>query len=416
MALSDDSTEDRWFLTGIGIVSLLVLVTVGLLLLGRQGQIRGGDDISALPTLNAFFNGTSAVLLTVGYLCIRRKIVIAHKVCMLTAFGTSCLFLVSYLIYHSQVGSMPFSGQGWIRVVYFPLLVSHIILAAFIVPFALTTIYRAWNAQLVQHRRIARWTLPLWLYVSVTGVMVYWMLYWLYPQPYSPPVAVVQEETQTQEASSSSPAVADGRILETSYLVRFPRYARREADQLVLTLLSWEEMRLQDVRGESYETDRVYSFHGYLDTIGYFLIHVLLWEGDGYLLIDAPSGAQHWLDAPPLISPNGQRFLTASMDVMAGYNPNRVRVYKVMPGRIELEWSLEPGDWGPTEATWLDNQTIRVGRSKLAPSFKLYAAGTMLLKYAEGMWYVVAETNIPPLTDTLDSAEPGGLAVRGRGP
>jgi len=396
MAWRDDRTQDRWFLAGIGLVSLLVLVTVGLILLGRQGQIRGDYDVAVLPTLNAFFNGTSAMLLTVGYVCIRRKNVMAHKVCMLMAFGTSCLFLVSYLIYHYQVGSLPFAGQGWIRVVYFPLLVSHIVLAAGIVPLALVTIYRAWKAQFAKHTRLARWTLPLWLYVSVTGVIVYWMLYWLHPQPYSPPVAVVQEATPTQEVSSASPAVTDARVLETLFLARFPQYAQREADQLVLTLFSGAEMRLQDVRAGSYETDRVYSFHGYLEPIGSFLIHVLLWEGDGYLLIDTQSGAQHWLDAPPLLSPNGQRFLTASMDVMAGYNPNRVQIYRVVTGSIELEWSLEPGDWGPAEAAWLDNQTIRVVRSKLAPSFTLYEAGTILLKYAEGMWSVASEPYTPP--------------------
>ncbi len=175
--------KERLFLSGIGLVSFLVLVSVGFLLLGRQAEIRRDADVSALPALNAFLNGTSAVLLTVGYLCIRRKKVTAHKTCMLTAFGVSSLFLVSYLIYHYQVGSMPFPGQGWIRSVYFTLLISHIILAACIVPLALTTIYRAWNEQFDKHMSIARWTLPLWLYVSVTGVIVYLMLYQLYPPP-----------------------------------------------------------------------------------------------------------------------------------------------------------------------------------------------------------------------------------------
>lgn len=175
--------KDRLFLSGIGLVSLLVLLIVGFLLLGRQAEIRGDTDVSSLPALNALLNGTSAVLLTVGYLCIRRKKVTAHKACMLTAFGVSSLFLISYLIYHYQVGSMPFPGQGWIRWVYFTLLISHIILAALIVPFALTTMYRAWSEQFDKHMRIARWTLPLWLYVSVTGVVIYLMLYQLSPPP-----------------------------------------------------------------------------------------------------------------------------------------------------------------------------------------------------------------------------------------
>lgn len=164
----------------IGLVSALVILSVAFLLLGRQSETQRGYDVSALPTLNAFLNGTSAVLLTVGYVSIRLKKVAAHKTCMLTAFGVSSLFLVSYLIYHYQVGSVPFEGQGRIRPVYFTLLISHIVLAACIVPLALLTIYRAWTAQFVKHMRIARWTLPLWLYVSVTGVIVYWMLYHLY--------------------------------------------------------------------------------------------------------------------------------------------------------------------------------------------------------------------------------------------
>jgi uncharacterized membrane protein YozB (DUF420 family) len=134
-----------------------------------------------LPTVNAFLNGTSAVLLTSGYLFIRRKRILAHRICMLTALGVSTLFLVSYLFYHFQAGSVPFRGIGVIRLIYFPLLISHIVLATSIVPLALITVYRAWGEQFEQHKRIARFTLPVWLYVSVTGVIVYGMLYWLPP-------------------------------------------------------------------------------------------------------------------------------------------------------------------------------------------------------------------------------------------
>ncbi len=140
-------------------------------------------SLSALPAVNAFLNGTSAVLLTLGYLLIRQKKTTAHKICMLFAFGTSSLFMVSYLLYHYQVGSVPFGGQGWIRPVYFTILVSHIVLAALILPFALVTLSRALNGHFQKHARIARWTLPLWLYVSATGVVVYVMLYHLYPLP-----------------------------------------------------------------------------------------------------------------------------------------------------------------------------------------------------------------------------------------
>lgn len=100
---------------------------------------------------------------------------------MLAAFVTSSLFLTSYLIYHYQVGSVAFTGQGWVRPVYYVILISHIFLAAIILPMALLTLYRAFRGRFELHRRIARWTLPIWLYVSVTGVVIYWMLYWLYP-------------------------------------------------------------------------------------------------------------------------------------------------------------------------------------------------------------------------------------------
>ncbi len=172
--------RDRLALPVIGVVSALVVFSIGFVLLLRQTEIQRGSDVSALPTLNAFLNGTSAVLLTVGYVLIRLKKVTAHKTCMVTAFGMSSLFLISYLIHHYRVGSVLFGGTGFIRPVYFTLLISHIVLAACIVPLVLITIYRAWNEQFEKHMRIARWTLPLWLYVSVTGVIVYWMLYHLY--------------------------------------------------------------------------------------------------------------------------------------------------------------------------------------------------------------------------------------------
>ena len=104
---------------------------------------------------------------------------VAHQLCMLSAFCTSVLFLISYLIYHYYVGSVPFEGEGWIRPVYFSILISHAILAVAIVPMVLLTLGRALRGTFEKHRRVARWTLPLWLYVSVTGVVVYGMLYWL---------------------------------------------------------------------------------------------------------------------------------------------------------------------------------------------------------------------------------------------
>ena len=136
-------------------------------------------SVHDLPIVNASLNCTSALLLTAGYHFIRRKDRLAHQRCMVAAFITSTLFLLSYLIYHFHVlpGSVPFRGVGSIRMVYFFILFTHIVLAATILPLALITLVRASKQKFEQHRRIARWTLPLWLYVSVTGVVIYWMLY-----------------------------------------------------------------------------------------------------------------------------------------------------------------------------------------------------------------------------------------------
>ena len=133
--------------------------------------------LSYLPSINASLNSACALFLVIGYLLIRRGHVTAHRVCMLSAFATSTLFLVSYLTYHYQVGSVPFEGRGWVRPLYFSVLISHTVLAVAIVPLVLVTLVRALRGRFERHKRIARWTLPIWLYVSVTGVVVYWMLY-----------------------------------------------------------------------------------------------------------------------------------------------------------------------------------------------------------------------------------------------
>lgn len=134
-------------------------------------------DLRDLPTLNALLNATSAVLLVCGYRLIRRRRLQAHRGVMLAAFSVSVLFLVSYLIYHFQVGSVRFQGTGPIRAVYLGILLTHTVLAALVPPLAILTLRRGLKADYAPHRRLARWTLPAWLYVSVTGVVVYWMLY-----------------------------------------------------------------------------------------------------------------------------------------------------------------------------------------------------------------------------------------------
>jgi len=130
--------------------------------------------------LNASLNGISAILLAGGYAAIRSGKREVHKYFMVSAFGVSTVFLASYLIYHYRVGHVVFAGQGWIRPVYFALLISHTVLAIVIVPLILITLRRAWLEKFDKHRFIARWTLPLWFYVCVTGVIVYLMLYQIY--------------------------------------------------------------------------------------------------------------------------------------------------------------------------------------------------------------------------------------------
>lgn len=130
-----------------------------------------------LPAVNATLNAISAVLLSIGYVLIRRGKVLQHRRVMIAAFTVSCLFLVGYVVYHYNVGSRRFPGQGPVRTVYFFVLITHIVLAAFVPPMAIVTLIRGLRERFDAHARLARWTLPIWLYVSVTGVVVYWMLY-----------------------------------------------------------------------------------------------------------------------------------------------------------------------------------------------------------------------------------------------
>jgi putative membrane protein len=174
VALRLPKTPAGWIIAAVSIIILLVVA--GLLLIPRQAA-PGRLNVSLLPLFNVSLNIGSGVSLIAGYLFIRKRQVRLHRFCMLSAFGLSTLFLVSYVVYHLIAGSTGFTGQGWIRPVYFSILISHIILAPVVLPLALTTLHRAWQGTFSQHRQIARWTLPLWLYVSVSGVIVYVMLY-----------------------------------------------------------------------------------------------------------------------------------------------------------------------------------------------------------------------------------------------
>lgn len=143
----------------------------------------------SLAPLDAALNATAAVLLLLGFIAIRRHRIHAHRAFMLSAFAVSAVFLVSYCVYHYHVGDVRFGGQGMIRRVYFTILISHVTLAAAIVPLVLITLARALRGRFARHRAIARWTWPIWIYVSVTGVVVYLMLFRLYP--HLPPATLV---------------------------------------------------------------------------------------------------------------------------------------------------------------------------------------------------------------------------------
>ncbi len=134
-------------------------------------------SLSQWPALNAVLNATSAILLACGFYFIRRQRRAAHRHCMIAAFGVSTLFLISYLAYHAFAGTTKYTGTGWLRPLYFSILISHSCLAVVIVPLILTTLHRARQQEFDRHKALARWTWPLWMYVSVTGVVIYLMLY-----------------------------------------------------------------------------------------------------------------------------------------------------------------------------------------------------------------------------------------------
>jgi uncharacterized membrane protein YozB (DUF420 family) len=134
-------------------------------------------SVHDLPAVNATLNALSGILLAIGYALIRTRRIEQHRKCMIAAFVTSSLFLASYLVYHAQVGSVRFTRQGFVRPLYFTILISHVTLAAIVLPMAILTLTRGLRGRYPQHVRVARWTLPIWLYVSVTGVLVYVLLY-----------------------------------------------------------------------------------------------------------------------------------------------------------------------------------------------------------------------------------------------
>ena len=174
--------NESFWLRIIYIVTSVISLALAFLILGpRPDGLEGMLDVSALPMVNATLNSITTLLLMYALVLIKQKKIDAHKKVMLFAFGTSTLFLVTYVIYHwFKAGPKAYVGD-YVATYYF-ILISHIILAVFIIPMALVTLYRGWNMQLAKHRKIAKWTWPIWMYVSITGVVVYLFLYVFFPQ------------------------------------------------------------------------------------------------------------------------------------------------------------------------------------------------------------------------------------------
>lgn len=160
----------------IAVVSLAAFLFLLWLIYINETSDSGGAWVGNLPALNALLNSTSAILILAGYSAVRKGNYLLHMKLMITAFVTSTFFLASYLIYHFYTGHTPFPGEGWIRPVYFTILISHIILSAFVLPLVLTSFYFAWSGKFGTHRKVSKWTLPVWLYVSVTGVLIFFIL------------------------------------------------------------------------------------------------------------------------------------------------------------------------------------------------------------------------------------------------
>lgn len=179
--LDTNNLTDRRWLTAIGVVSVVVVAAVAFLIYHSQGVTTVNTKIYFLPKLNAVLNSTVSILLIAGYFFIKNRNVKMHRLCMLSSFIFSSTFLVSYIIYHYSAQETLFGGVGAIRYVYFTLLISHITLATAIVPLTLITLYRIWKKDIEKHKKIAKWTFPIWLYVSVTGVIVYLMISPYYP-------------------------------------------------------------------------------------------------------------------------------------------------------------------------------------------------------------------------------------------
>lgn len=173
------NSKDRIVIPIIVALSIVVPIAVAILMVLPNRLSFGGADLSSLPFFHAILNGSTAVLLFTGFVLIKNKNMVMHRLCMLSAFGLSAVFLVSYVISKLSNEPVPYGGEGMMRPIYFFILITHIILATAILPMALLSIYRGISGEYGKHRKIAKWTFPIWLYVAVTGVLVY-----LFMMPY----------------------------------------------------------------------------------------------------------------------------------------------------------------------------------------------------------------------------------------
>jgi putative membrane protein len=179
---SPSATESPRARLWIALLSAFVMIAVAVVVGAGHAPASAPALVvrspSVLARINVLLNAGAGVFLTAGYVFIRLRQIPQHRFCMLSAFALSSVFLVTYLLHHAQVGSVPFRGADWLKPVYYAILLPHVLLAGVIVPLALFTVYRAWTGKLAAHRRIARLTLPLWLFVSVSGVVVFVLLYY----------------------------------------------------------------------------------------------------------------------------------------------------------------------------------------------------------------------------------------------
>ena len=173
--MTSANAKDKVVLPVIGVVSVIVPLVVAVLIFLTNRPASAGFDLSFLPMLNAVINSTVTILLIAGFVFIRQKKIQQHRVMMLSALALSVIFLVSYILYHTFSGHVTFEGPDAVRYTYYFILLTHILLSVVVVPLALLSVYRGWTNNVLKHRKVAKWTLPIWVYVSVTGVVVYLM-------------------------------------------------------------------------------------------------------------------------------------------------------------------------------------------------------------------------------------------------